>query len=432
MSWKARGFFFLGVPFLAFLAGFTTYHFQVFPYSLLRELGSDLVALKELAGFGRPHHLFPRIYDESGVTVRRDAELSPGVTLITGYLKNLDWKPGLSLIDSRGRVLHEWSADPLNIGFAPEGRAFASSGNSYVHGSYLLPDGDILFNLEYLGLVRMGPCGEIRWHSDYATHHSIAVTEDGNFWVPGNIAVDPSALDQFPGLRAPLYEDRLYLVSEDGELLKDISVATIVFANNLQRYITKAGESPMGDVFHVNDIAPFPSDLEGEYGDFTIGDIVVSLRNLHLVLILDPETLEVKWYSDDFIGQHDPDFIGNGLIGVFDNNRDGTPRGGMSGGSRIVAISVFDNDKTVLYQGSSKHPFYTSAGGKWQYLENGNALIIEARAGRVFEVNPSGRIVWEWIQEPYDEKLVPEVLGATRYVLSDAQSRALAGCGKRD
>lgn len=59
-------------------------------------------------------------------------------------------------------------------------------------------------------------------------------------------------------------------------------------------------------------------------------------------------------------------------------------------------------------------PFYTEFQGKWQLLDNGNLLLTESQAGRVVEVAPDGRSVWEWIAEPYDEDPVPEITEGTR------------------
>jgi hypothetical protein len=47
-------------------------------------------------------------------------------------------------------------------------------------------------------------------------------------------------------------------------------------------------------------------------------------------------------------------------------------------------------------------------------------LLTEARAGRVVEVSPNGRTVWEWVQEPYSNSQVPVVSKGTRYNLTDA------------
>ena len=80
------------------------------------------------------------------------------------------------------------------------------------------------------------------------------------------------------------------------------------------------------------------------------GDLLVSLRTPSLVFVVDPTSLEVKWTaSTPFLHQHDPDFVGDGWIGVFDNNQDPTPRGTMLGGSRIVALSPsIDSMKTLF------------------------------------------------------------------------------------
>ena len=111
------------------------------------------------------------------------------------------------------------------------------------------------------------------------------------------------------------------------------------------------------------------------------------MRNVYLDLVLDPETLEVRWHAaDPFIHQHDPDFIGEGWTGLFDNNQDETERGSMLGGRRIVAMQPHTDSIEVLFQASGAEPFYTPAMGKWQRLENGNLLLTESQAGRVVEV----------------------------------------------
>ena len=68
--------------------------------------------------------------------------------------------------------------------------------------------------------------------------------------------------------------------------------------------------------------------------------------------------------------------------------------------------------------------FYTPTAGKHQRLENGNRLIIEATAGRVFEVSREGETVWEWISETRDGELVPEVFEGVRYDLDAGQVAA--------
>lgn len=151
------------------------------------------------------------------------------------------------------------------------------------------------------------------------------------------------------------------------------------------------------------------------------GDLLVSLRTPSLVFVVDPTSLEVKWTaSTPFLHQHDPDFLGDGWIGVFDNNQDPTPRGTMLGGSRIVALSLNTDSMKTLFPTARSEPFYTATAGHWQTLDNGNYLLTEARAGRVVEVAPSGRTVWEWIHPPYDDARVPFVMNGARHDLTRA------------
>ena len=52
--------------------------------------------------------------------------------------------------------------------------------------------------------------------------------------------------------------------------------------------------------------------------------------------------------------------------------------------------------------------------GMHQTLENGNLLITETEAGRVFEVDELGDVVWEYINR-YDENESGELMAAARY-----------------
>jgi len=156
-----------------------------------------------------------------------------------------------------------------------------------------------------------------------------------------------------------------------------------------------------------------------DYPLFEAGDLLVSLRNADLVFVLDPETRRVEWHaSDPFIHQHDPDFMGDGRIGVFDNNQDGTVRGDMLGGSRIVVVEPGANSTEVLFPTPRSEPLYSRIRGKWQRLRNGNLLITEATAGRVVEVAPDGHTVWDWVAKPYLDDAVAQVSEGTRYDLA--------------
>ena len=113
---------------------------------------------------------------------------------------------------------------------------------NYIHGTYLFENGDILFNIEYLGLTRMNAKGDILWKLPYRTHHSIDRDETGHFWVCGMKWVEDNEAGRerqkrFPGLRFPFAEEYALQVSEDGKILKEISLLEggVPFDGNLYR-----------------------------------------------------------------------------------------------------------------------------------------------------------------------------------------------------
>jgi hypothetical protein len=290
----------------------------------------------------------------------------------------------------------------------------------YIHGCHLLKNGDIIFNSEHTGLVRMAASGEVVWAHPIASHHSVAPTEDGNFWICGMRRLDAGneRLEVFPGTKPTLFEDLAVLVNPEGEVLKEFGILESLKKAGYYRLIWSDDTQPTGDVLHLNDVEPLPSGLADEYPLFAAGDIVVSMCFISTIAVLDPDDGHVKWLSsNEFHHQHDPDFIGDGWIRVFDNNTEPSDRGDWLGGSRIVDIRPHTGEVRVVFPKEGSDAFYTPVCGKAQTLANGNILITESLTGRVFEVNAAGETVWEWIHTPWpgEPMLVSEVFEGTRY-----------------
>ena len=416
--------FVASVALLAFLVGFAVRATRVPPNDVLKQAWMQARSTVE-----PPTFLKPRVHNRSGVRLADPDAMQDGVTLLTSTWKGPEgWSPRVRLINRAGDVLHEWRIDETAL-FAD---SLDLSRKHYLHGSHLLPNGDVVFNVEHGGTARVDACGNVKWRLPIGTHHSIDRAADGSFWI-SDITQSPRRADTVvPGDDSGLetaYLDRLTHVSPDGQVLRTINVLKVLYANDLARYISKsfiagrveasATRLPGIDPTHLNDVETLSPSMADEYPLFEAGDLLVSLRNVHLVFVLDPETETVKWHaSDAFTMQHDPDFIGDGWIGVFDNNRDLTTRGTMQGGSRVVALQPHTGSTEVLFPTPKSDSFYTAAGGKWQMLDNGNLLLTENHLGRVLEVAPDGRTVWEWIHSPHEGSTVPAVQEGTRYDLS--------------
>jgi hypothetical protein len=426
--------FVLSFAALTFVYGVAVGEWEWFPHDSLQRSLKEAQTVAQAIGWSDPGFLHAQRYDRSGVHAPAPDRMQPGITLITSKWKTDDgWLPILKLVDRDGGVLHQWRIDPEAI-FSGQvlDRQAPTAMWPNVHGSYLFADGDLLVNLEYIGAARLGACGDVRWTMAEGNHHSIARADDGSFWMPG-VSRTPQAgseryPDGYPGLGGrKFWLDRILQVSADGTLLKDINVLDVLYENDLEHYISRYLEgSPYPtdakgvpvDVTHINDVEPLSASMADEYPLFEAGDLAVSVRHLNLVFVFDPETLEVKWHaSDPFLHQHDPDFVGNGWIGVFDNNNDLTKDGSMLGGSTMTFVRPHTHTTEVRYPTDPDQPFYTPNGGKWQQLDNGNMLLTEAAAGRVLEVDSTGQTVWEWAHAPHQGK-VPSVQKATRYALT--------------
>lgn len=419
--------FILALCFLSALGGMALWATETFPYQVVRD---GVTTLKTLfpadtaqegsdgtAPIHAKHNLNPIRFRQHGTLVRERERVAPGVTLLTSFWRDTKWRPGVRLVDIDGAVLHRWEVRPRRIWPFKDFPL-----GTYVHGSYLFPNGDLLVNVEYAGLARMDACGKILWKSDFATHHSVYRDEDGSFWVSGHHRIEKGdeRASRFPPIKTPFGEDTLINVSPAGELLKEISLLEAFYDSPwrhlLWHYdvVRKPGSQ---DPLHLNDVETLSRELADDFPTLEAGDFVVSSRTLNAIAILNPKG-DLEWVlAGEFTQQHDPDFEPGGRIAVFDNRYDLTPKkGNFLGGSRITAVDPATNEVEDLYNSHiGDKIFYTVAAGKHQLLENGNRLITEAKSGRIFEVTPAGETVWEWIAEPYNEKKVFEVLEGTRY-----------------
>lgn len=410
--------FLSSVLFLVFGYGVAAHRYNLFPYSIFKSAFDYLQQTQDPV-----HYLHPIRYKDVGAIVHDRDAVSPGVTLLTGYWRDTNWTPGIRIIDIDGNVLHRWDINPADL--RPErpytdGAATTwSRPDNYIHGSYLYPDGDILFNIEYLGLVRMDRCGKVVWKLPYRTHHSISRDDDGNFWVSAMKWRNPDTdvASRFAGLIPPYAEDIALKVSPEGKILREVSLLKALYDGGKQ-YLLWKSQSLTGDVTHLNDVEVLSGEMADRFPLFEKGDLLVSLKHISTVMVLD-QSGKIKWFdSQHFNRQHDADFEKTGWIVVFDNREDGTQTGRFLGGSAISSVNPSSGSVRQIYPRDGTQFMFTNAGGKHQLLPNGNRLITEVRAGRVFEIDSSGRTVWQWTSEPFNAELVAEVMKGNRYPIS--------------
>lgn len=301
-----------------------------------------------------------------------------GFTLIAG----LNEKEGetfhtVRLYDSAGEEVHRW---PVNYNLLDEER---QPQNVMLHGMEVFEDGSLALTFDGgAAIARIDACGKPMWKQNDRYHHSI--NRDGQ----GNLVT--------------LVDDDITRLNEDtGEILSRISIAKEMVEgenrdqNALLNIRTRTPENAeedisfLADPFHTNDAEPLRPEMADAFPMFEVGDVLLSLRELNMISVVDPDTGKIKWWRyGPWFKQHDPDFQPDGSITVYDNATG-------EGRSRIMSIRPGEDQVKTLFAGSEEVPFYSWRRGKHQILPNENILLTEAEGGRVLEVTPDGQKTWE-------------------------------------
>lgn len=405
---------------VVFLAGVAVGRYRLFPYDSIRSANAAFSDWKHNwrhnLGMSPDKLLHQARQDGAGVVAYRAEKAQAGVTFITGF-----WSDGygMNLVGLDGSILHQWRVSYNAIWpESPHDETQPQDWDGQIHGALLYPNGDVVFNFRSRGTVRIDQCGNVLWTLPIKTHHSVFEDFEGNLWIPAEVRIaEPT--DRLPFLAPPFLEDLLLKVSPEGEVLQRISVLDSIFASRDEGILFANGldapsYSDVMDITHLNDIEVLSPALADRFPNLNRGDIMISLRNLDAILILDPVTETIKWSMvGPYLRQHDPDFMPNGRIAVFDNRRDNAD-GRILHGSRILDIDPVTREVTTYYDGGSGDVFFANIMGEHQRLANGNGLITETERGRAFEVTPQGEVVWTYINR-WDEDQVAVIFRATRY-----------------
>lgn len=325
----------------------------------------------------------------------------------------------------------------------------ARSGTSLAPGERLLHGNRTVGELDWSGGVvwswgTQAPGGAAR------QHHDISRLPDGDTLILANW-IHPVA-----GFKArPLFDDVIYEVTPRGAVVwrwvASEHLREFGFSAASLRLLRAAG---IPDYLHINDMTPLGPNRWFDSGDarFDPRNILIDSRQANFIVIIDRRSGRVVWRIgpnerspladgsavprpiDQTSGQHDAHLIPPGLPGagdllVFDNQGEaGYPPEPLAvlPGSRVLEINPVSRQIVWQYTAAdSNEPpwaFYSAFISSAQRLPNGNTLIDEGMNGRLFQVTPGGRIVWEYVS-PY---FAPAPLFGSRSVVSNYVYRAQA------
>ena len=393
--------FYGSIIILSFLYGYLSHQSKIFPYPIIASAEKAVFSLfYKLSSDSLPWYYLKGEYPQDGSVTFKPQSAYKGLNLITSI--GAENKLYAQLISMQGQIKHQWDIDWFKLWsdqrHLPEEIIPKEKPGTHIDGAVLMPNGDIVFNFQYCGLIRLNPCGGMVWRLPYQTHHSINFDEKGHLWVSGRKHhMKPS--HKYENYVPPFEEETILEVSPDGKILQEISVMDLFIKNDFQGYLYMGPQSDWstqtsGDTIHLNDVEPFPPSFKE--GFFSKDDIMVSLRNIHTIFVFNRINQKIKFLKTGyFVRQHDPDFIDGNTISVFDNNHFAPETDGYQ--SRILLLSAHESKSQVYFEGGKMTPFYTAILGKHQWLGNGNLLITESMKGRAFEIDKNGEIVWEYL-----------------------------------
>lgn len=333
-----------------------------------------------------------------GVTYYDPSKAYEGYTLFAPVGGYYAW-----LMDMEGQIVHCW---PLTYKPCLFCRLLPNGHLLYVGREEENPQGPKhdLFDIHgnKIGCVCMGGCQyaiEVDWdnnvvwrYEDPLLSHDFYRMENGNTMfikyvrvpddiknnVQGGVPSDPTA---------PMWCDALNEVNSKGELVWE--------------WLGYEHLDPKIDIIdplafrtewtHMNSCCVLPDQ-----------DILCSFRVLDSIHIIDKKTGDIKWRwgRGELANQHDATMLESRNILVFDNGEH--RRFTRFNYSRVVEVNPKTNQIVWEYKDDPPFVFFSANLGGAQRLLNGNTLITDSEAGRIFEVTYRGKIVWEYISPFYD------------------------------
>ncbi len=337
---------------------------------------------------------------ETGVSILDLGAVDPGYVLFTPQLGDDSMGTGgvVYLLNVYGQPVHTWAIDTAPGLYAQ-----------------LLPNGNLLYGsqVDREVVIPAGGGGKLSiidwdgdeiwsYRNDYL-HHDFEMLPDGNIAVLIYAKMPPSLAEQvqggLPGTEledGSMWSDAIIEIDADGSIL---------WQWNAWEYLDPVEDEIHHDInrnewTHANSIRYVASDPLTNSEAY-----LVSFRQISTVVLVDRETGGIIWRVGPEIlsQQHDARLLDNGNILVFDNGEDpaDTPTGHIVPRSRVLEIDPRQDGGTVDWEytsgGRADWRFFSPLISGAQRLANGNTLITEGMTGRIFEVTPEKRIVWEYM-----------------------------------
>ena len=376
-----------------------------------------LAQRKVQAAAGIPYwFFFPSRRQGSGVT--QGADLDDGtLILLTGYFP--DSGDHIRLVRRDGTVVAHWNLEGVD-----------KEAHHLIHGISMAPDGSPTFTLLHHSLVGLDRCGQVSLQMPGNYHHQVVPAQKGGWWtldydeisrreadadyLPPHTSdffrsLDQKALEEFGWPH--LQDETVVRLGPGGEVLQKFSIARLLYESGLRNILQRFRRVGQRGLTHSNSVQELSAEMAPAFPMFAAGDLLLSLRELHMLLVVDPNSLRIKWHQiGPWAWQHDPQFQPDGTISLYNNahrpiedlaypDPDSIHLHNPGLHSNILRVNPADGDVQVVAgrEISEASHFYTINRGQHQMLPGGDVLLAAPEEGRALQLNARGDIVWEYI-----------------------------------
>jgi hypothetical protein len=364
------------------LWGFFAHRNRVFPANLIRSLkpkkGTQIQSrshqLEKLQALPYIKGTYDPDREVRGVVLNESEETSTGYNLYISKLNRAAY-----LIDMEGMIIHQWSYPYGNW-----------------HHSELLPSGELLVTIRDRQLLRLDRESQVLWSVDGRFHHDLWVRENGDIYALARVARSCSKIH--PTVKT--LDEHIVILTEDGERKSEISLLNVLLESSYACLLPSIGDKDFEpemelDILHANHVEVFDGSLEDLSPLFRKDNILITIRNINLVVILDGHSMKIiwAWGPTNLFLPHHSTLLSNGHMLVFNN-----------GVERSEVLELDPLTFQVAWRYAPEEGFFTETRGSNQRLANGNTLITESDKGYVLEVTPDKRVVWKFANPDVDEE----------------------------
>lgn len=322
-------------------------------------------------------------------------------------------KPSIYLVNNKGMVLHQWTADLSAIEQASNTDDFITANIK----AYPLSEGRLLTLSRFVSSHGNEPSviqlldanSNIIWSNIGVYHHDFDITKDGRIVILTNEAITPDKDNYIVSVENSdniKYLDEVieYINLEDGKRLDSFSLTDLMIHSPYKEYIVKSlGIEDIGavageiDLYHSNSVDYIEADQTDLWPLLQEGDILITMLTPDLLSVLRPNEKKIIWSKKGpWYRLHHARLTDEGTISLFDNGGEYIISNSMlkTTYSRMLDYNPQTDSAEVIYRNEIEYPIRTPT-RSFFYKRDNYSLIASYEQARLLQVDNEGKVVWD-------------------------------------